>query len=60
MNGQSTDEENSKPLIKAVSAGNEPKTVSSRSVRDISGDYGTVNGASGSGNVVTAPIPGNA
>jgi hypothetical protein len=58
--GQSTDAANSAPLITSVSAGNEPKTISSRSVQDIAKDDGASTGGDGNGEVVTAPIPGNA
>ena len=60
MSGQSTDAENAKPLVTATSAGGDAVKSTSRSTRDISGDDGTVNGAEGNGEVVTAPIPGNA
>jgi len=58
--GQCTDAENSKPLVTATSAGNEPKLIGSRSAQDIAKDDGASTGAKGNGEVVTAPIPGNA
>jgi hypothetical protein len=57
---QSTDANNSAPLITAHSAGNEPKKLGSRSAQAIASDDGASTSAKGGGGVVTAPISGNA
>lgn len=57
---QSTDAENSRSLYKAKNAGDDLKQLSKRSAQDIAKDDGGSTGGSGNGEVVTAPIPGNA
>jgi hypothetical protein len=60
MSGQSTDAANSAPLITAKSAGGDAVSSTSRSTQDIAKDPGESTGGDGNGEVVTAPIPGNA